>query len=70
MKHNEIVADGGVRHWLGQRAVRSESIEKKYAAELAKAGPDEKKKIYERMAEETLCRHKALNHKPSAKTLW
>ena len=70
MKHNEIVADGGFRHWFGQRALSSEFIEKKYAAELAKAGPDEKKKIYERMAEEALRRHKMLNHQPSAATLW
>lgn len=70
MKKNEIVAEGGFRHWLGQRALKSKSIEEKYAGELAKAGPDEKKEIYERMAEETHRHNKMLNHKPSAGTLW
>lgn len=70
MKKNEIVADGGFRHWLGQRAVKAKSLEEKYADELAKAGPDEKKEIYERMAEETRRCDKMLNHKPSAGTLW
>ena len=67
---NKFVADGSQRLWLGKKALASESVENKYAVELAKAGPDEKEKIRERMAEENLWRQKALNHKPSAATLW
>lgn len=67
---NHIAVGGLGRLLEGQRALQSESIEKKYAAELAKAGPDEKKEIYEHMAEEALGRHKMLNHQPSAGTLW
>ena len=67
---NKFVADGDRRLWLGRKTLVSESIEKKYAAELASAGPDEKEKIRERMAAEILRREKALNHKPSAATLW
>ena len=67
---NQFVEDGSRRLWLGKRVLASESIEKKYAAELASAGPDEKEKIRERMAKESLQREKALNHKPSAATLW
>jgi hypothetical protein len=54
----------------GRQAVKSESIEKKYAGEPAAAGPVEKRKKHERMAEEVLRREKMLNHKPSAGTLW
>ena len=53
-----------------KRAAAAESIEKKYAAELANAKPVESAKIRERMAAEILRREKALNHKPSAATLW
>jgi hypothetical protein len=67
---NKFVADGPQRHWLGKRALASESIEKKHASEPANAGPDEKEKIRERMREEHRRREKALNHKPSAGTLW
>jgi hypothetical protein len=54
----------------GGNAATSESIEKKYAAQLASAGPDEKRKIRERMVEEFMQREKTANHKPSAGTLW
>ena len=67
---NKFVADGAQRLWLGRKALASESIEKKRAAELAKASPAEKEKIRERMAKESLQREKALNHKPSSATLW
>jgi hypothetical protein len=67
---NKFVADGVQRLWLGKKALASESIEKKRAAELANAGPVEREKIRERMAKESLQREKALNHKPSAATLW
>jgi hypothetical protein len=67
---NKFVADGAHRLWLGKRALASESIEKKRAVELANAGPDEKEKICERVAKESLQREQAVNHKPSAGTLW
>jgi len=67
---NQFVADGYHRLRLGRKALASESVEKKYASELANAGPDEKEKIRERMAKESLRCEKALNHKPSAATLW
>ncbi len=68
--NNKIVADGPRRLWLGQKALASESVEEKYAAELAKANPDEKEKIRKRMAEESARREKVQNHKPSSSTLW
>jgi hypothetical protein len=67
---NKFVADGLSRFLRGKKDAQFESIEKKRAAELANAGPDEKEKIRERMAKESLQREKALNHKPSAATLW
>jgi hypothetical protein len=67
---NKFVADGFSRFLRGKKNAQSESIEKKHAAELANAGPDEKEEIRERMAKESLQREKALNHKPSAATLW
>jgi hypothetical protein len=67
---NKFVADGSRRLWLGKKALTSEPVEQKYAAELAKADPDEKEEIRKRMAEEHLWREKALNHKPSSGTLW
>ena len=67
---NDFVADGHFRFLRGGNAVPAESLEKKYAAELAKARPDEKRKIRERMAEEFLRREKMRNHKPSAGSLW
>jgi hypothetical protein len=67
---NKVVADGYRRFLQGKKTIASASIEKKRAAELANAGPDEKEKIRERMAKESLQREKALNHKPSAATLW
>ena len=67
---SQIAAGGAFRHYLGQRALESQSIEEKYADELAKATPEEKKRIYERMADEAMRRAKKLSHKPSAGTLW
>jgi hypothetical protein len=67
---NKFVADGLGRFMRAKRATATESIEKKYAAELANAKPVESAKIRERMAAEILRREKALNHKPSAGTLW
>jgi hypothetical protein len=67
---NKIVADGESRLWWGQKAMASESIAKKYAAELAKAGLGGKKEIYRRMTDEIERRRKMVDHKPSAATLW
>ena len=67
---NKFVADGYRRFVEGKKTTASESIERKRAAELANAGPDEKEKIRERMAKDSLQREQALNHKPSAATLW
>jgi hypothetical protein len=67
---NKFVADGLGRFMRAKRATATESIEKKYAAELANAKPVESAKIRERMAAEILRREKALNHKPSAGSLW
>ena len=67
---NKFVADGYSRFLRAKKAVSSESIEKKYAAELAKADPAQKLKIRERMVEEYLRRGKIEDHKPSPGTLW
>ena len=67
---NELVADGFYRFLRGKKTTSSKSIEEKYTAELANAGPGEKTKIHERMVEELLRHEKMLNHKPSAGTLW
>ena len=67
---NKFVADGYQRFLHGKKVGTSESIEKKYAAELAKAGPAEKMQIQERMAAEFLRREKMEAHKPSPATLW
>jgi hypothetical protein len=66
----KFVADGYHRFLRGKKAVTSESIEKKYAAELAKADPAEKILIRERMVEEYSRRITMENHKPSPGTLW
>lgn len=67
---NQIAADGARRHFLGQWALRSQSIEEKFAKELAAATPEKKREIYERMADEAMRHKKMLGHKPSAKALW
>ena len=68
--NNQFVEDGFRRFSRGKKALSSESIEKKYAVEMADASPDEKRKIHERMADELEQRKKALSHKPSPGTLW
>ena len=67
---NKFVADGFRRFLRGKKAVTSESIEKKYAVELAKASPVKKNQIRERMAGEFLQLSKNEGHKPSPGTLW
>ena len=67
---NKFVADGFRRFMRGKKAALSESVEKKYAAELAQADPQQKLQIRERMVEEYLRRGKIEGHKPSPGTLW
>jgi hypothetical protein len=64
---NKFVADGFRRFLRGKKAVASESIEKKYAKELAAASPAQKAQIPEQMAQGLL---RQQNHKPSPGTLW
>jgi hypothetical protein len=66
---NKFVADGYRRFMRARKAALSESIDKKYAAELAKADPAQKFKIRERMVPEYL-HQKNLDHQPSPGTLW
>jgi hypothetical protein len=67
---NKFVADGFPRFMRGKKAALSESIEKKYAAELANADSHQKLQIRERIVEEYLRRGKIEGHKPSPGTLW
>jgi hypothetical protein len=67
---SKFVADGYRRFLRGKKAVTSESIEAKYAVELAKAGSAEKILICERMVGEYSRRITTENHKPSPGTLW
>jgi hypothetical protein len=64
---NKFVADGFRRFLHGKKTVASESIEKKFAKELAAASPAQKAQIREQMAREFLQQQ---NHKPSPGTLW
>jgi hypothetical protein len=64
------VADGFHRFMQGKKAALSESVEKKYAAESAKADSQQRLQIRERMVEEYLRRGKIEGHKPSPGTLW
>ena len=67
---NKFVADGYRRLMRAKKVASSEAIEKKYAAELARADPQQKRQIRERMVEEYLRRGKIEGHKPSPGTLW
>jgi hypothetical protein len=67
---NKFVADGFRRFLRGKKALTAESIEKKYAVELATASPAEKLQIRTRMVEEYSRRATIENHKPSTGTLW
>jgi hypothetical protein len=64
---NEFVADGYRRFIRGKKAATSESIEKKFAKELAAASPAQKTQIREQMSQDFL---RQQNHKPSPGTLW
>jgi len=67
---NNIVADGRFRFGQAQKAGTTESIEKKYAAELAGADPARKLQIRKQKVEEFLRLQKIKAHKPSPGTLW
>jgi hypothetical protein len=67
---NHIAADGRFRFGQAQKTATAESIEKKYAAELAKADPARKLQIRKQMVEEFLRLKKIKAHKPSPGTLW
>jgi hypothetical protein len=67
---NKFVVDGYRRFMRGKKAALSESVEKKYAMELANADPRQRLQIRERLVEEYLRRGKIEGHKPSAATLW
>ncbi len=67
----QIVADGSFRFLQAKKkAAAAEAVEVKYAEQLAKANPDEKRKLQERIAAEKTVRERTLAHKPSAGTLW
>jgi hypothetical protein len=67
----KIVADGSFRFWQAKKkATAVEPIDVKYAAQLAKANPDEKRKLQERITAEKIIRERTLAHEPSAGTLW
>jgi hypothetical protein len=69
MKHH-IVADGRFRFGRALKNTTAESIEKKYAAELAQADPTRKFQVRKRMAEELLRHENMKAHRPSPGTLW
>ena len=66
---NEFVEDGYHRFIRARKAVTFESLQKKYAVELAKAGPFRKLQIRKRMLQEYLRRGNE-GHQPSPGTLW
>jgi hypothetical protein len=62
------IADHGLKRLQkGQKELTLESIQKKYAKELAEAQPQKKAEIYQRILDEY---DRQKNHKPSAGTLW
>jgi hypothetical protein len=67
---NEFVADGRIRFWRGKKTATFESVEKKYAEQLADASTAQKSQIHSQMIEEYFQTKKIKSHKPSAYTLW
>jgi hypothetical protein len=62
------IAEGGFERLLkGQKELKLESIEKKYAKELTVAEPHQKAEVYQRILDEF---HRQKNHEPSAGALW
>jgi hypothetical protein len=64
---NRIVDGGYGRLRKGQKKLTLAFFEKKYAKELAAAGPLQKGEIYQRILDEY---DRQKNHKPSAGALW
>ena len=65
---NKSIVRGGLgRLKQGQNKLTRESLEKKYAKELAAARPDQRGEIYQRIMDEY---DRQKNHKPSASSLW
>jgi hypothetical protein len=64
---NQIVADGPLRFARGQKALSAETLEAKYAKQLAAASPAEKTQLRQQMAEELL---RKKSYMPSPQTLW
>jgi hypothetical protein len=64
---NKFFEGGGVQLRRGQKELSIESVQKKYAAELATATGDQKRRLQEKIAAEFL---RQKNHKPSPQTLW
>lgn len=67
---SQIVADGPFRFQRAKAKAAEESVEMKYAAQLAQAAPEEKQKILARITAEKAVQEKTLAHKPSAQSLW
>jgi hypothetical protein len=66
---NKIVSDG-LQRFLRERKTSAAAVEKEYAIKIAKAKPDEKRKLQEQMAKEYRKVWMRQNHVPSAGTLW
>ena len=66
---NQVVADGYRRVLRGKQEAWSESVEEKYAAELANVNPRHTLLNRRRMVDEYPRRGKIEGHKPSAGTL-
>jgi hypothetical protein len=66
---DKFVADGYYRFLRAKKAASLETIEKKYARQLAEADPAQKHQIRKQMVEEYLAQ-KNPDHRPSAGTLW
>jgi hypothetical protein len=64
---NGFVADGRQRFFCGKKTATPDSIEQKYAKELAVASPAQKAQIREKMSRDF---QRLQNHKPSPGTLW
>ena len=64
---NAIAENGFERLLKAQKELTLESIEKKYAKQLAAAEPHQKAEIYQRMMDEF---YRQKNHKPSSGALW
>jgi hypothetical protein len=64
---NGFIADGSQRFFRGKKTATLDSLEQKYAKELAAVSPAQKAQIREKMSRDLQRRQ---NHKPSPGTLW